>query len=120
MERIHAEDDLLERAGRNGAHEDGVAALQVLVLRRQPPDRAHARREPRDRHHRGRDAARLQRLHEPRLVPAAARAEDRDLHASPREAARISAFTPPRRTTRPDWRLLIVTSAGLKSSLSIL
>ena len=121
VEGVDPEDDLLQGAGGNGADHDGAALIEgaPLVREREGPA-ADAPGQPGDRQHHRLHAPLVQGLQEARLVPAPARAEDRDLHARPSEACNTSTLTRPRRMTRPVRRLLIVTSAGLNSILSIL
>src|SRR5262249_34587026 len=123
MEGVHPEDHLLERAAGDRAHQHGPAVLEPLTLHgqrrkeRQSPETADA---PGDRNERDLRVTGRRGLGEPRLVPAAPRPEDADLHASPRDRPSSAGSTRPARQTRPVDRLLMVTSAGLNSILSIL
>ena len=119
VERVHAKDDLLERAGGDGSHQDGLAAVQPYPVGGEPDAVPHARGEGGDRHHHGLRPPRGQGRPQSRLVPASAGAEDRDLHASPSDGSSTAGSRRPVRVTRPVVRLLIVTSAGLKRSRSI-
>ena len=79
VQHVHAEDDLLERAARDAAHEHDVAAVERQLAR------AHAEAAALDAAHHPRHgsevalvAARRQSPFQPTSVPAAGRAQDRD------------------------------------------
>ena len=97
VQRVDAEDDLLERAARDPAHDHDVAPVQAAMLGA-AVDPAH---HPRHRGEFARMPARGQRALEPLGVPAAGRAEDRDaqgLAHRPAGARMWALDGPPMRT----------------------
>ena len=86
VQHVHAEDDLLERAARDAAHEHDVAAVERHLARAHAEAALDAAHHPRHRREGALVPARRQRPLQPASVPAAGRAQDRD--AQPASAHR--------------------------------
>ena len=91
VEHVHAEDDLLERAARDAAHEHDVAAVEGQVARAHAEVAFDAGHHPRDRREGALVPARRKRPLQPASVPAAGGAQNRDAqpalaHRRPRGA----------------------------------
>ena len=115
VQRVDAEDHLLERAARDAAHDHGVAAVEAghRDVAVDAPDHARHGHEP------VLVPPRLERVGELPRVPAAARSEDRDGQPQ-NERSSTSRLTRPASKLRPLPRLVSLICAGLKSSGSIL
>ena len=115
VQRVDAEDDLLERAARDAADDHGVAVVE-------PADRDVAVDAPDHARH-GHEpvlvAARRERVGQLPRVPAAARPEDRDRQPQ-NERSSTSRLTRPASKLRPLSTLVSLICAGLNSSGSIL
>ncbi len=118
MQRIDAEDDLLERAARDAADDHGVAAVEPDLaaghrdVAVDAPDHAGHRDEPML------VATRRERVGQLPRVPAAARPQDRDGQPQ-KERSSTSRLTRPASKLRPLPTLVSLIWAGLKSSGSI-
>jgi hypothetical protein len=115
VQRVDAEDDLLERAAWDAADDHRVAVVEL-------PDRDPAvdpPDHPRDRHEPVPVPARLECAGELPRVPAAARSQDRDGQPQ-NERSRTSRLTLPASKLRPLATLVSRICPGLKSSGSIL
>ena len=118
MQRVDAEDDLLERAARDAADDHGVAVVE--------PDLAAAHRDVAvdapDHACHGHEpmlvAPRRERVGQLPRVPAAARPQDRDGQPQ-NERSSTSRLTRPASKLRPLPTLVSLICAGLKSSGSI-
>ena len=117
VQRVDAEDHLLERAARDAAHDHGVAAVERLALRTatSPSMRPTMRVTG---HEPVLVAARRERVGQLPRVPAAARPQDRDGQPQ-NERSSTSRLTRPASKLRPLPTLVSLICAGLKSSGSI-
>ena len=114
MQRVDAEDHLLERAARDAAHDHRIAAVEAghSDVTVDAPDHACHGHEPML------VASRRERVGELLRVPSAARPEDRDGQPQ-NERSSTSRLTWPASKLRPLPTLVSLICAGLKSSGSI-
>ena len=114
MQRVDAEDHLLERAARDAAHDDRVAAFEAAHrdVAVDAPD------HPRHGHEPMLVAPRREGVDQLLRVPSAARPEDRDGQPQ-NERSSTSRLTLPASKLRPLPTLVSLICAGLKSSGSI-
>jgi hypothetical protein len=118
VQRVDAEDDLLEGAARDAAHDHGVAAVEPELAAAHRDVAVDAPEQARHRHEPMLVATRREGVGKAPRVPAAARSQDRDGQPQ-NERSSTSRLTRPASKLRPLATLVSLICAGLKSSGSI-
>ena len=114
VQRVHAEDHLLERPARKPAHQQHVELVQrdAVGSEEAGADLADDARR-RDRYHLV--AGCRERVPEPARVPRPGRPEDADAHQPANERSSTSGASAPPWNVRPESALVSATTAGLNS-----